>query len=180
LYLRAFLVASCCVGPSASLAVGFNDDDTPPQPTATTTECPEGTVYDETAEGCVVIEESNLTDDVLYDATRELAYAGRLTDALATLSMMTDLSDSRVQTYFGFIYRQLGEHNRAMAHYAAALQADPDNMLARSYLGMAHVAGGRLDLARAELQQIRARGAAGSWPDRALARAIRTGIMVNY
>ena len=67
-----------------------------------------------------------------------------------------------------------------MSHYEAALAADPDNVLARSYLGMAYVAKGEFDLARAELLQIRARGAAGTWPDRALARAIRTGVLIDY
>ena len=162
-----------------ALAVGSGDDE-PPQPTETTTECPDGTIYDEDAGSCVVIQDSHLDDDALYQATRELAYAGRLEDALLVLAQMSDPGASRVQTYLGFVHRQLGHDARALRHYTAALEADPDNVLARSYLGMAYVAWGEPDLARAELQQIRALGAAGSWPDRALARAIRTGFAPNY
>jgi len=38
------------------------------------------------------------------------------------------------------------------------LTEDPDNTLARSYLGQAHVAQGDLGAARDQLRQIRARG----------------------
>lgn len=177
--LRSILSAALICLPATAFAVG-GGDDSPPTPTRTTTECPEGQVFDDNAGECVAIQESRLDDDALYYAARELAYAGRLRDALQALALMSDPGESRVQTYLGFVQRRLGNADAALAHYAAALGADPDNLLARSYLGMAHVLDGRRDLARAELAQIRLRGGAGSWPDRALARAIRTGQVVNY
>ena len=177
--LGRLAIAALTLVPLSALAVGFNDDE-PPQPTETTTECPDGSVYDEDAAACVVIQDSRLDDDALYRAARELAYVGRLQDALAVLALMSEPNESRVQTYLGFVHRQLGDDARALHHYMTALRADPDNVLARSYLGMAHIAWGEPELARAQLQQIRARGAAGSWADRALARTIRTGFAPNY
>lgn len=176
---RAAVLAAFLALPASVHAVGFNDDD-PPTPTPTTTQCPDGAVYDPETEECVVIEESRLDDDALYDAVRELAYAGRLGDALRAVRRMSDQTDTRVQTYLGFIARRQGDGARALIHYAAALEADPDNVLARSYLGQAHVAAGRMDMARQQLLEIRARGAEGSWPDRALAGAIETGLLTDY
>ena len=67
-----------------------------------------------------------------------------------------------------------------MAYYAAALEANPDNLLARAYMGQAYVDLGRLDKAREQLHQIIARGGAGSWPERALSQAIFTGTAAQY
>ncbi|MBF9036623.1 tetratricopeptide repeat protein [Rhodobacterales bacterium HKCCE2091] len=176
---RAVIAALAICLPAAALAVGSDRDD-PPEPTPTTTECPEGQVFDTTAGACVAIEDSRLDDDALYRAARELAYAGRHGDALAVLARMSDQGESRVETYRGFIARSTGDTAAARVHYAHALAADPGNALARSYLGMAHVLDGRIDLARVQLAEIRARGGANTWPDRALARAIRTGTVTNY
>lgn len=177
--LRLVAIAAMIVVPQAVLAVG-DEDDAPPVPTQTTTECPEGTVFDADADACVVIQDSGLDDDGLYDAARELAYARRYDDALAALAAMSDPDASRVQNYLGFIHRQLGDMPRAMAHYAAALEANPDNLLARAYRGMAFLESGEIYLAQTELAEIRARGGRGTWPDRALSQAIRTGNSIDY
>ena len=165
--------------PHPSLAVGFNDDD-PPTPTETTTECPDGTIYDDEAEACVAIEDSNLSDEALYGAARELAYAERYDDALAVLAIMSDQASSPVQTYLGFVHRKLGNIALARTHYDAALVADPDNLLARSYLGMFHLELGETASAQGQLDEIRARGGTGGWPERALSRAIVTGFSTDY
>ena len=83
-------------------------------------------------------------------------------------------------TYWGFTSRKLGDVEAAMAWYDAALAANPDNLLARAYRGMAYVEMGDLTLARAELEDIWERGGAGGWPEAALAQAIATGVGVSY
>ena len=62
-----------------------------------------------------------------------------------------------------------------MAYYRAALKANPDNLLARSYMGEALAEMGKAELARAELSEIRARGGRGTWAEIALRLAIETG-----
>ncbi len=57
--LRPALVALLLAVPSMALAAG-SDDDTPPKPTKTTTECAEGTVWDEAKKDCVNPQESHL------------------------------------------------------------------------------------------------------------------------
>ncbi|MEM8582143.1 MAG: tetratricopeptide repeat protein, partial [Pseudomonadota bacterium] len=59
-------------------------------------------------------------------------------------------------------------------YYEQALAADPDNLLARSYLGQGFVAVGNLTAARAQLQEIRARGGRETWAEFALETSIRT------
>lgn len=177
--LRAFAIAALIIAPHAAGAIG-SDDDEPPQPTQTTIECPEGSIYDEEAEACVVIQESLLDDDALYRAARELAYFGRLDDALAVLGQISRPEESRVQTYFAFVNRQLGNDDLARTHYAAALNADPDNLLARAYLGMFHITKGEMAEARQQLQEIQARGGAGSWPHDALSEALSSGTLSDY
>ena len=172
--LALVLAAAMLAAPAPAPAVG-NDDDEPPTPTKTTTECTDGTVWDETAGACVAPKESRLDDDTLYRAAREFAYAGQYDHALGALAAMSDPQEDRVLTYKGFAYRKSGDRARGMEYYRQALAANPDNLLTRSYMGMAHVEVGETEAARAQLAEIRARGGAGTWPETALAAAIATG-----
>lgn len=164
-----------------AMAVGFDQED-PPAPTPTTTICPEGQVWDINEAVCVPITETGLVTDPegLIGTVRELAYAGRLDDALALLARAPDQDDTRVQTYLGYAWRSKGDMARGLAHYGRALAADPDNLLARSYLGMAYLIDGKADDAMAQLVEIRARGGTGRWPERALAAAIAQGSARGY
>ncbi len=154
-------------------------DETPPTPTPTTTECPEGQVFDTDQNECVVIQDSQLDDDTLYRAARELAYADRLDDAVAVLALMSDQGDSRVLTYMGYTHRRMGRVQEGMDYYAAALTADPDNLLARAYLGMAHVLGDDPAAAWVQLAEIQTRGGRGTWPEQALQDALN-GTIRDY
>ena len=60
------------------------------------------------------------------------------------------------------------------------IAADPDNHLARAYMGLALIAAGRVHEAEAELREIRARGGRGGWPDRALSRGLAAGAAIGY
>jgi tetratricopeptide (TPR) repeat protein len=88
--------------------------------------------------------------------------------------------DDRVLTYKGFVHRNLGDKALAEEYYRAALERNPDNLLARSYMGQGYVTEGRVDEAYAQLLEIRERGGEGSWPEVALRDAIMTGTTTRY
>jgi tetratricopeptide (TPR) repeat protein len=176
--MRLALAAALCTLPLAALAA--SDDDFPPKQTKTSTECTDGQVWDEKSKTCTDPKSGALDNDTLYRAVRELAWAGRPDDALHVLSAMTEGDTDRVLTYKGFAHRKADRLEEGLAWYDAALTANPDNLLARSYLGQAYVLMGEIALAQAQLDQIRARGGAGGWPETALETAIATGQTYNY
>ncbi|MCY4334529.1 MAG: hypothetical protein OXC60_07615, partial [Litoreibacter sp.] len=61
-----------------------------------------------------------------------------------------------------------------------ALEADADNLLARSYLGQGLVVVGDRAGAKLQLTEIRARGGRNTWAEFALKSAIATGVGSNY
>lgn len=152
----------------------------PPKPTETTKNCKGVRVWDAEKKRCVKPKNSSLDTDTLYGAVRELAYAGRYTDAQGVLSAMADQSDDRVLTYWGFTHRKLGQQELANAYYQQAITTNPDNILARSYMGQGFVEQGKLDLAIAQWREIKARGGEGSWAEASLREAIRTGTTYSY
>lgn len=167
--------------PTLVLAVGTEDEEpTAPMPTPTTQQCEGVQVWDEKTRTCVDPQKSRLEPQILKDAVRELAYAGRNADAQGVLRAIPDQTDDFVLTYWGFTHRRLGDMRAALDYYDRALTRNPDNLLARSYLGLAHVEAGRIAAARGQLSEIRARGGAGSWPETALAQAIETGQTADY
>ncbi len=172
-------LAAALIAPTIALGAG-SDSSEPPTPTETTDLCLEGYLWDEELQLCVLITEEMLDDDASYRAVREMAYAGRLDDALAVLARMGEGDSDRVLTYRGFIARKQGRMSAAMTYYSAALLQNPDNLLTRSYMGQGLVVLGDVKAARAQLVQIRARGGAGTWPATALAAAIETGASSDY
>ena len=177
--MRSLLLASALGLVAGGAMAAGSGSSSPPTPTQTTT-CPEGTVYDADAGGCVAPQESGLSDDELFEAVRELAYAGRLDDAALALDAMSEGRTGRVSTYLGFIARKSGDFDLALSHYREAIAADPDDLLARSYMGQGYVAEGDLAAAELQLAEITARGGAGTWPEIALRRAIETGQGASY
>lgn len=177
--MRMILAAALVSVPFAAFAVG-SDDSEPPKPTETTTECEKGLVWDEKTKTCVKPEDQSLNDDQRFDAVRELAYAGRPDDALRVLAAMTEGETSRVMTYRGFLLRQTGQIEAGIAAYERALALDPANILARSYYGQLLVQMDEIALATDQLAEIRARGGAGTWAERALETAIKTGVTYTF
>ena len=175
--MRLPILVLAAIFPVAALAVDTGDT---PAPTPTTTTCENGMVWDSEKAACVAPEQSGLSDDMLYEAAREFAYAGQYRNAVRALEAMQDQRSDRVLTYMGFTLRKSGDGPEGMAYYTAALAANPDNLLARSYMGQAYVDLGRLDMARDQLREIIARGGAGTWPERALSQAIFTGTSGRY
>ncbi|MDK3074145.1 tetratricopeptide repeat protein [Sedimentitalea sp. JM2-8] len=155
-------------------------DDPPPKPTQTTKTCKGAMVWDAKAQKCVNPQNSKLEGDTLYQAVRELAYAGRYADAQGVLAAMDDQTEDRVLTYWGFTYRKMGRAERARDYYRKAIARNPDNILARSYMAQGFVEDGRIDDAIAQWREIKARGGAGTWTEASLRDAIRTGTTYSY
>lgn len=184
--------------PSTGYAAGSNDSATPKK-TETTKNCfqarqwdpetkkfvrfsePVNGVWDANIRKCVRPDKtSHLDSDTLYRAVRELAYAGRYDEAISVLDQMPDQLDDRVLTYRGFTARKLGDLALANLYYEQALTANPDNILARSYMGQGKVAEGDTVAAMTQLREIQARGGSGTWAEASLRDAIETGRTYNY
>lgn len=169
--------------PTLAFAAGSGGDSgtvNPPKPTETTQKCKGIQVWDAATKTCVNPKGSALDADTLYGAVRELAYAGRLHDAQGVLALMPDQNDDRVLTYWGFTWRKLGDSDLGREYYLKAIDRNPDNLLARSYMGQGMVAEGDLDGATVQLAEIRSRGGAGTWPEVSLAEALRSGQTYDY
>jgi Flp pilus assembly protein TadD len=177
--MRAFLIATALCLPVTAFAAG-SDTSTPPTQTNTTSTCTDGKVWSEATQTCVNPVQGNLDDDTLYQAARELAYAGQYGNALTVLQSMSDPSDDRVLTYLGFTHRKMGDVELGNAYYRQAISRNPDNLLARSYMGQGFVEAGDLAEARTQLTEIRARGGRGTWAELSLRKAIETGSGYTY
>ncbi|MBK0326946.1 hypothetical protein I5535_06510 [Rhodobacteraceae bacterium F11138] len=176
--LTALLLIPSLVIPGLGLAA--SDNTAPPKPTETTTTCKGVKIWDPETRKCVKPKDAALDDDHLYDAARELAYAGRYGDAQTVLSAIPDQNADRVLTYWGFTHRKLGNLGLAQVFYDRAIARNPDNILARSYMAQGHVQEGRMEDAIAQWREIRARGGEGTWAEVSLRRALRTGLTYNY
>ncbi len=163
--------------PGLAFAAG-DDSSTPPKP-SDTKNCLFGRIWDAEKKKCVKPEKSSLNQDGLYDTVRELAYAGRLDEAQGVLRIM-DQDDDRVMTYWGFTHRKMGNLTLAQMFYDQAIAANPDNILARSYMAQGYVTQGRTEEAIAQYREIVARGGAGSWAEESLRTALETGITFDY
>ncbi|MEP3298594.1 MAG: hypothetical protein ABJO27_19340 [Pseudoruegeria sp.] len=170
-FLPALLVAF----PLTAYAAGSDSSDSPPPP-----KCENGEVWDEKTERCAGAKESHLNDDTLYQATREYAYAGQYEPAEITLAAMSDQTDDRVLTYKGFIARKTGQMEIAMDYYHRAITQNPNNLLARSYMGQGLVDAGQHGAALDQLVEIRLRGGKDLWVETALAEALLTGETAAY
>jgi tetratricopeptide (TPR) repeat protein len=165
--------------PAAAFAAG-SDVETPPNPTPTTTTCAEGLVWDLATESCMTPEQSTNDDNARLNDIRELAYQGYYQAALDVLDTLEDPQSALALTYYGFANRKAGRVALGMAYYDAALAADPNNHLARSYMGQGHVASGEMVLAQAQLVEIRMRGGRDTWAEASLQQAIATGQATSY
>ena len=177
--MKHLLLSAVFVVPTLAFAAGTSDDN-PPTQTGTTTECSGGKIWDEDAGKCVNPQSGSLMDDTLYQAVREFAYAAQYDNALRALAAMSDPMDDRVLTYKGFVNRKLGHIELGNAYYRQAIERNPDNLLARSYMGQGFVEAGDIVAARLQLQEIRARGGAGGWPEASLQNAIERGTTYSY
>ena len=157
--------------PAPAFAVGSETTE----PTETTVQCPEGTVYDAEREGCVKLQDSRMDDGARIEAARELAEFGRADEALDVLAALKDPATAEALTVRGFATRKAGDWDAGVALYRAALELDPDHWQARSYLGLGLLERGDRASADEQLQLIRAAGGRGTYPEAALSEALATG-----
>lgn len=111
-------------------------------------------IFDKTKKRCVEEEAQTLNQDSIYSHGRSLAHAGRYEDAIRVLKLAHDGSDPRVLNYLGYSNRKLGNMDKALVYYHAAVASNPDFTLVREYLGEAYIQLGLLEKAREQLTQI--------------------------
>src|SRR6056297_4113424 len=189
--MRPLLAAALLTALPAALFAAGEETPNPPKKTQTTQDCfserqwdpdikkwvrfsaPVNGVWDAKERKCIRPDRASYMDeDTLYQAVRELAYAGRYDAAETVLAQMPDQTSDKVLTYKGFLNRKLGNLDAAMLFYADALERNPDNLLARSYMGQGYVETGDLDAARVQLAEIETRGGGYSWAGTSLRKAI--------
>lgn len=161
-------LAACLAMPAIAAGGGGGAPSTTP----TTTKCKAGQVYDTKTRKCVQSSSSLIDDDQRYGAIRELAYAGQYDRALMVLASADNPGDPRMLNYRGFIARKQGDLGTAMGYYKQALAADPDYLLARSYMGQGLIAQGDFAGALRQLREIEARGGKDTWAHEALELAL--------
>jgi len=177
--MKRVIIAALACFPAIAFAAS-SGSSTPATPTQTTTTCERGQIWSDDTKSCVDPQESRLDDDTLYNAARELAYAGQYTNSLSVLAAMSDPNDDRVLTYKGFAHRKMGDVVLGNAYYRQAISQNPDNLLARSYMGQGFAEEGNIVQARAQLTEIRRRGGRGTWAEFSLRMAIDSGRGYNY
>ncbi|MCH2163526.1 MAG: hypothetical protein MK098_02585 [Marinovum sp.] len=168
-----------CVLPGFAFAAGGSSTSAPAT-SQTTTQCQTGFVYDDKTKTCVAPKDSRLNDDQRYQAVREFAYMGKFDAAQTVLAAISDQTDGRVLTYWGFTHGKQGNLDVALGFYDKAITADPNNILARSYKGQALAEAGDKLAAYGELREIVSRGGEGTWAEASLRSAIMTGAGYNY
>lgn len=102
---------------------------------------------------CAATQAFDGSDAELFYAGYWLAKTGRYQEALVLLRKIR-APGSDALTYVGFATRKLGRTSEALTHYEAALAADPNNAVTRSYMGEALIELGRVPEARRELDRI--------------------------
>lgn len=167
LSLAAFLMAS---GGVPAFAAG-GDNNPPAEPVL---KCKKGEVLKKVGnvKKCVKVESGILPDEDLYQQGRVLAKAGEYEWALQVLAAIENQNDPRVLNYTGYSNRKAGRLEIGITYYRKALAIDPNFVLAREYLGEGYVAAGRIDLARIELGEIKARAGSNSEEYKDLSKAI--------
>jgi Flp pilus assembly protein TadD len=96
------------------------------------------------------------------------------------LETISNNSSSEVLAYVGFLHRKQGRYAEAVNAYLLALEKNPDNILVHSYLGQGFVEQKRLDLAELQLNEIRQRNGVGTWAEKSLSLAMKTGATSSY
>ncbi len=173
--MRVILAVALALSlPSTAFAAG--GESSPPKPVVS---CESGMVYDKKTKKCLSATNHRLTPDDLYQTVRELAYSGAYEDAQIVLAAMPQ-DDDRTLTYMGYTNRKMGNIKASEVFYSRALQVNPANILARSYMGQGMVEQGHIADAMAQLRAIRSYGGTGTWAEASLRTAIATGQTFNY
>ena len=101
--------------------------------------CPAGKVWDKKAKKCVNPTFGVMSDDSIYEAGRDLAYAGRYDEAIAVLTLAKDKTDERILNFLGYSHRKSGRVLVGLGYYQEAVRNNPDYTLVREYMGEAYL-----------------------------------------
>lgn len=104
---------------------------------------------------CVKATAGIISNEDMYQQGRLLAKQGEYDWAITVLAADSDQNDPNVLNYLGYANRKAGRLDIALTYYNKALAINPDFILAREYLGEGYVAAGKLDLAKAQLAEIK-------------------------
>ena len=155
--VSAFVTAGILLGSVAASVPSYAAGDGGSSSTVTPT-CKKKHVWDKRKRKCVAAKRSsNLDDENLYEAARDLAYAKRYDEALTVLHLASNKRDPRILNYLGYATRKSGDVKKGLAYYQAAIDLNPDYTLARSYMGEAYLQLGDLASAKEQLRQIKLR-----------------------
>jgi Flp pilus assembly protein TadD len=158
---------------SAPAFAAGSDSGNTPAATETTTKCKHGEVWDKKQKKCVKPDKASMNDTQLFEAARELAYAGQYENAIKVLKVAANQNDPRILNYMGFANRKAGRVDLAMTYYKKALAIDGNYLLARSYMGQGLIVQGKVEEARAQLIEIRDRGGRDTYAYHALYDALK-------
>ena len=126
--------------------------------TTTTPTCKRNHVWNKKKRKCVKVKKSSgLSDDNLYEAARDLAYAKRYDEAITALKLAKNQNDPRILNYLGYATRKSGDVRKGLSYYQAAIAINPDYTLARSYMGEAYLQLGDRKNAMLQLAEIKSR-----------------------
>lgn len=127
---------------------------------STVTTCKSGYVYDKSKKKCVKKGSSLVPKEDILQQAWVLAKSGHFEDGrdLFTLVNQQDPANPEALNGMGYTNRKLGNYDVAFVYYNKALTIDPNYLDAREYLGEGYAVIGRLDLAKAQLDEIGKRG----------------------
>jgi tetratricopeptide (TPR) repeat protein len=145
------LGASLMSGPIFAMGGG---DGSSGASTKTTQKCKKNQVWDKKKKKCVTPRQGMLDDESIFEAGRDLAYAGRYDEAINVLTLAADKRDPRILNFLGYAHRKSGRVNVGLGYYLEALRIDPNYTLVREYLGEAYLQIGDMGKAKNQLAEI--------------------------
>jgi tetratricopeptide (TPR) repeat protein len=117
-----------------------------------TQDCGSGKVKDKN--GKCVDQRSELDDETIYEAGRDLAMQGRYGEAITVLGLAANKADPRILNYLGYAHRKSGRVTVGLGYYQEALRIDPNYVRAREYMGEAYLSLGDVASAKNQLTEI--------------------------
>lgn len=153
----AFLVVMPLLAVPPALAMGGSAGSGGSGKSPTVQKCKKGEVWDKKKKRCVVPKRAMLDDDSIFEAGRDLAYAGRYDEAITVLTMAANKRDPRILNFLGYAHRKSGRVTVGLGYYQEALLVDPNYTLVREYLGEAYLQIGDVKNAENQLAEIKAR-----------------------
>lgn len=120
-----------------------------------TQNCGSGKVKDKN--GKCVDQRSQLDDETIYEAGRDLAMQGRYGEAITVLGLAANKADPRILNYLGYAHRKSGRITVGLGYYQEALRIDPNYVRAREYMGEAYLSLGDVASAKNQLTEIEKR-----------------------